>query len=134
ARVETSARDVPESSCLLPNVVLLRAVFNFPGVVEHVPGLAADKVAARPALAAARALLWHLAAHRCGERLEHRLAAELGIFFGLFVTLVLESAEIATLAIEHVLDDVLELAATTASAFAQLSAARGPGGAIERVP
>src|SRR5207245_9771690 len=91
-------------------------------------------VAAGPALAAARTLVWHLAARLGGERLEHRLAAEPGVLLGLLVALVLQSAEIAAFAIEHVLDDVVELAATTARSFAQLLAVRGPGGAIQRLP
>src|SRR5688500_4780634 len=98
------------------------------------PRGAADEVAGRPALAAARTLLGDLTAHRGGEAFEDD-GARAGFFCGevgrfIIFELPAERREVAGLCAEDVAGDAVEVAAAAARTLAQRLACGGVGGPV----
>src|SRR5688572_13737271 len=103
-------------------------------MIEHVPGRAADEGARCPSLPAA----WtgrHTFVDGDLERIEHRATDPLDAL--VLVTLRRprpEQREVALVGAEHVIDDLVEVAAATTRALRELLAFGGIDGAVERSP
>src|SRR3990172_6182285 len=110
------------------------AIFELPGVIEYMPGHAADKGAWCPAGAASRPLCRHFTACCRCQRVQDRLSVSTEVIFSAIHQLAPDTGEIARLGAQHVLDDPFQVTPTPTRSFLQIFPCRRARRGIECLP
>ncbi len=107
-------------------------------MIYHVPGYAPEKVTQRPFLPAAYANLRNLPLHGCLDTLQYIHVDLLNMLLIAalieFYPFISQASQVACLCTRNVIDDFVQLTATTPWAFTQLLSFRLSGNRIKSAP